>query len=402
MAVPPYDEAELVRWLYGAQRFGIKLGLENTQRLFSALGDPHRRVPCIHVAGTNGKGSVCAMLDACLREAGLRTGLYTSPHLVRFTERMRIDGTEIQFVDVTAGLARLREMVAAWERPPTFFEITTALAFDWFVREQCDVVVLETGMGGRLDSTNIVDPLASVITPIAMDHAQWLGDTIEQIAAEKAGIIKPGRPVISAPQTPAAGKVLALKAHELEASIHFVSEPWAGEIGLVGCHQRWNAAVAKAAIEASGLDVSDEALRRGLANVVWPGRFQRLHGRWILDGAHNPHAARALVATWEEEFGDLRVPILFGCLADKQPRELLEILLPIASEFHLVPVQNERGLDPKVVRDACAAPSTAHPRLDDALRALSQGPGPVLVTGSLFLIGEVIEALPADGMAARR
>jgi len=384
----------LLRWLYDAQRFGIKLGLENTLRLFSEVGDPHRRIPCIHVAGTNGKGSVCAMLAACLREAGHRTALYTSPHLVRFSERIQIDGKEIPGKSIAEGLERIRGIVRTSDHAPTFFEIATVLAFDWFAREGCDVAVIETGMGGRLDSTNVVDPLVSVITPVANDHAQWLGDTIEKIASEKAGIIKPHRPVVSAPQDPAVRDVLVRRAAAKEnAPLLFVDEPWLGEVGLAGNHQRWNAALAVAALSASGIPINPGQLARGLAGVSWPGRFQRLGNHWVLDGAHNPHAAETLVAAWHGEFGESRVPILFGCLDDKQPREIIATLEPIASEFHLVPVANVRGLDPGSMRGYCTVPATVHSSLKEALSRLAATTGPVLITGSLFLVGEVLEEL---------
>ncbi|MFM8364815.1 MAG: bifunctional folylpolyglutamate synthase/dihydrofolate synthase, partial [Verrucomicrobiota bacterium] len=193
---------EALDWLHGSQATGIKLGLENTHRLLAALDHPERKTKFLHVAGTNGKGSVCAMLDSVLRRAGFRTGLYTSPHLVDFRERVRVDGKMIPAEAVANGLSRLREAVRDWEHGPTFFELSTVLALDHFAREGCEIVVLETGMGGRLDSTNAVTPLVSTITPVDLDHREWLGDTIEKIAFEKAGIIKPGIPVVCSPQHP--------------------------------------------------------------------------------------------------------------------------------------------------------------------------------------------------------
>ncbi|MGA1130574.1 MAG: bifunctional folylpolyglutamate synthase/dihydrofolate synthase, partial [Chthoniobacterales bacterium] len=191
---------EALAWLYAAQTFGIKLGLENTRRLLSAIGDPQDRMSFIHVAGTNGKGSVCAMLDAVLREGGMRPGLYTSPHLVDFSERIRVGGAPIPDEAVAEGLSLLRASSADWDHQPTFFELATVLAAWWFDRSGVGVAIWETGMGGRLDATNVVTPLVSVIAPVGMDHQQWLGSTPAAIAAEKAGIIKPGIPVVSSPQ----------------------------------------------------------------------------------------------------------------------------------------------------------------------------------------------------------
>ena len=199
---------ESLSWLYGTQQVGIKLGLDNIRRLLGALGVEVERSRFLHVAGTNGKGSVCAMLDAICREAGFRTGLYTSPHLVTFHERIRLNGVMIPGEAVVAGLSRIRGLIAGWEMHPTFFEITTALALDYFQRENAELIVLETGLGGRMDATNVVRPAVSVITAIGLDHQAYLGSTLAEIAGEKAGIIKPGLPVVSAPQDREAEAVL--------------------------------------------------------------------------------------------------------------------------------------------------------------------------------------------------
>jgi hypothetical protein len=251
---------EALDWLNDSQFTGIKLGLDNTHRLLAAIGNPHQRLRFLHVAGTNGKGSVCAMLDSCLREAAHRTGLYTSPHLVDFRERIRVDGVKISEQETAHGLTRLREAAETWDHKPTFFELSTVLAFDHFERAGCDVVVLETGMGGRLDSTNVVAPLVSVITPIAIDHMAWLGDNIAKIAAEKAGIIKLGVPVISSPQQASAAEVLTAKALETASEIRFIDAPTDIPVALTGTHQLWNAAVAIAALDASGLHCPPEAI----------------------------------------------------------------------------------------------------------------------------------------------
>jgi len=285
---------EALDWLYASESIGIKLGLENTNRLLAACGHPERKTRFLHVAGTNGKGSTCAMLASILRRAGYRTGLYTSPHLKNFCERICVDGEMISREDLAAGISRLRDAVHDWDHDPTFFEISTVLALDHFARSGCDLVVLETGMGGRLDSTNAVSPLVSTITPIDMDHMQWLGDTLPKIAAEKAGIIKPGVPVVSAPQQPVAAEVLVHTAAERGSEIRFVSEPCLHPLALAGAHQKWNAALAVETLRASGLGISDAIIREGLLRTEWPARFQRVGERFVVDGAHNAHSSSAL------------------------------------------------------------------------------------------------------------
>lgn len=400
MTIPPVVlpetamESELP-WLYSTQMFGIKLGLKNINRLLAELGNPHHQLRCIHVAGTNGKGSVCAMLDAILREAGYTVGLYTSPHLVDFSERIRIQGLPIPGPDINAGLKKLREISSAWEHSPTFFEYATALALDWFAG-RCEVAVIETGMGGRLDATNVVNPMVSVITPIALDHMKWLGASHELIAAEKAGIIKEGRPTVSAAQKPEVCKVLREAAAARRSEITFVETPWEGNLSLCGFHQKHNAALAVEALAASGLEVSHAAITTGLANVYWPGRFQRVGDHWVLDGAHNPHSAGALTTTWRQEFGTLKVPVIFGCLSDKDVASLLATVESITSEFHFVPVANERTVSPDHLTSLTSLPSTAHSCPENAVKALSSAGSPVLITGSLFLVGEILPIITAS------
>jgi dihydrofolate synthase/folylpolyglutamate synthase len=384
---------EALAWLHGAQFTGIKLGLENTNQLLAAAGHPERGLRFLHVAGTNGKGSVCAMLDAALRAAGHRTGLYTSPHLVDFRERIRVDGVMIPREATTAGLSRLRHAVRDWDAQPTFFELATVLAIDHFARSACDVVILETGMGGRLDSTNAVLPCVSVITPIAMDHTAWLGDTLAKIAAEKAGIIKPRIPVVSAPQAPPAAAVLTQRAQACGSSIHFVDAPSPYPVALEGAHQRWNAALAEAAIHASALDCPPEAIARGLATVQWPARFQRVGERTIIDGAHNRHSAEALVSTWRTVFGATKAHLVFGALRDKDSPSMLQVLEEIASSFSFVPVKNERSADPAYFLKQTSLPARTFASLELALASTLENSAPVLVTGSLFLAGEALALL---------
>jgi dihydrofolate synthase / folylpolyglutamate synthase len=384
-----YEES--LGWLYSTQQFGIKLGLDNIRSLLEALGDPHEPLSFLHVAGTNGKGSVCAMLDAMLRAAGRKTGLYTSPHLVDFRERIRVGGKKIPPEAASHGLETLRQVTAGWDHSPSFFEFTTALAVQHFAESGCEFVVLETGMGGRLDATNAVTPVVSVITPIALDHTRWLGKTVAKVAWEKAGIIKPSVPVVSAPQDRTAAEVIAKRAKELGCSLTVAEAAWEGaELGLRGRHQRENAALAIASLRAAGLRISDDAIAEGLRGVRWPGRFQILGERFVLDGCHNPHAAEQLVVNWRDLFGTEQAEVIFGALADKDHPKMLQILAPITREFLLVPVRSERAANPENLASACPAPHRIFAAAKDALAA-SQGR--TLVTGSLFLVGEVLELL---------
>ena len=383
---------ESLAWLYSTQQFGIKLGLENIKRLLAALGSPETKFLSIHVAGTNGKGSVCVMMDSILRKAGRHCGLTTSPHLVDFCERIRVNGEMIPRSAVADGLTRIREISAGWEHSPTFFEINIALAFDWFARTDCEIAVVETGMGGRLDATNVLRPLVSVITPIALDHTQWLGSTLAAIAGEKAGIIKEGIPVVSAPQEIEAHEVLQKTAEARSAAIHFVTEPVLGVApGIPGDHQLWNAALAVKALEVAGVFPSQDLIREGIEKVFWPGRFQIVNDRFVLDGAHNIHAARALCETWRARFGDSKPTIIFGVLRDKEFGSILDLLSTLSAQFIYVPVRSERSLPPEEL--ASLHPGRICPSLQEALAAVADSEGPVLITGSLFLVGEALRFL---------
>jgi dihydrofolate synthase/folylpolyglutamate synthase len=407
-------------WLNSTQFFGIKLGLDNTRRLLGHLGNPERRLRIIHVAGTNGKGSVCAMLDSVFRAADLKSGLYTSPHLCDFRERVLVNGTMIPRDSAAGILTRLHDFCRDWPHSPTFFEIATALALAYFASENCDVAILETGMGGTLDATNAVTPVVSVITPIAMDHAEWLGNSISKIAAEKAGIIKPGIPVVSAPQTAAAAEVLRARAEECGSPLTFVEQPYEGEVGLDGDHQKWNAALAVSAMEISGpsaihtehapsllvppqngstnsrltsSSIPEATIKAGLRDVHWPARFQRIGDRIILDGAHNPHAAGALVQAWRKHFGPQNPTIIFGAMKDKDYREMLAVLSTIASSFRFVPVSSPRSSDPVELAKATQRPSQICPTPAAAINSALEDAAPILITGSLFLAGEALDLL---------
>ncbi len=413
-----YDEA--VAWLYSTQEVGIKLGLESFRRVVEALGleswlaapdhpkppnheeAPKRRV-VFHIAGTNGKGSVCALLDALCREAGYRTGLFTSPHLITYRERIRLDGVMIPEAEVARLLARIRTVTETRGMSPTFFEITTALALLWFEESGAEVVVLETGLGGRLDSTNVVLPTVSVLTPISLDHHQYLGNTLEAVAGEKAGIIKAGHPVLSARQQPSAARVIAEKSHVMAAPLAWALEPVAEEVALYGSHQKLNASLALAAIGAAELKLAPEVIRAALSRVSWPGRFQRItkpgQPEWVIDGAHNEAAAERLVATWREVFGEEKPVIILGALADKEIAAICRKFAPLGPDFIVAPVRNNRSCPPEtlatILREVapevhCTVCETLEAALDQANTQAAAEGRRVLVTGSFFLVGQVL------------
>jgi dihydrofolate synthase / folylpolyglutamate synthase len=398
-ARPSSDYQEALAWLYGTQRFGIKLGLENVQRLLRELNVPGKDQRIIHVAGTNGKGSVCAMIDSICRAANLRTGLFTSPHLMTYRERIRINGEMIAPDEVARGLSALREIIREWDPHPTFFEITTALALDHFKKKECEVIVLETGLGGRLDATNAFLPVVSVITPIGYDHERWLGNTIESIAAEKAGIIKPHVPVVSAKQEEAAETVIRSRAAECEAPLEFVNWPYvASSVRLAGEHQRQNAAIAVAALRSGGVAASEDAIHRGLAHIDWPARFQRWDERTLIDGAHNPAGAQVLTQTWREQFNDERATIILAVLSEKNVAGICRALAPIAERFILPSIRTERALSPNELIPPLSAitpslPYSTTPSFSDALALARATPERILITGSLHFAGEALATL---------
>ena len=382
---------EAIRWLYSTQASGVKLGLENVRLLLEALGNPQQQLTCIHIAGTNGKGSVSAMLDSVARAAGLRTGLYTSPHLVRFNERIQVSGQPITDDGVLDGLNVIREAIARSGCIPTFFELTTALGFLHFSTQRVDLAIMETGLGGRLDATNLITPLVSVLTSIDLDHQKILGDSRAKIAREKAGIIKPGVPVVSIAQTADVREVIDEVAASLNSRVTYITEPIADlQIGLAGSHQRLNAAVVRDALAVAQLGISPDALKTGLKSVFWPGRFQTLGDRVTIDGAHNLAASERLVQTWRECYPGSSPTIVFGGLRDKELDKMLSALAPIAARFFLVPLNNPRGENPASIRLPAGISSTVFPGVQEAVEAAYKLAEPILVTGSLFLVGEVL------------
>jgi dihydrofolate synthase/folylpolyglutamate synthase len=418
---------ETIQFLYGLRLFGAKFGLENTFQLAALAGNPQARLRFIHVAGTNGKGSTCAMLESIYRAAGLRVGLFTSPHLVSFRERIQVNRQLISESEVVRLAGELQPLLPQFptDHHPTFFEFVTVMALKFFAEQACELVIWETGLGGRLDATNIVTPLVSVITNIAFDHQQWLGDTLAAIAAEKAGIIKPGVPVLTTTDHPEALAVIEQIAREKNAPLTLVGAgrnlPQSTEVsavlsrgtatlGLAGDHQKVNAALALATVGRlqPQLPVTAEAIRAGLTSVNWPGRLQRIEmpeGRvMVLDGAHNAAGARALRAALEKDFAGVRPLLIFGALADKKWLEICGILAPVAAMVFTVPVASERTA---AAGDLAAAFRTANPPLEvvaaanlaAALSACQYEPY-IVITGSLYLVGEALERLgwsPAGG-----
>jgi dihydrofolate synthase/folylpolyglutamate synthase len=398
--------------------FGFKPGLETPRKLAEVAGSPQDRLRFIHVAGTNGKGSTCAFLESIYRAAGLRVGLFTSPHLVSFRERIQINRTLIPEADVARLAKELCSDIGGQPGTallrPTFFEFVTVMALRWFAEQHCDSVIWETGLGGRLDATNIVTPLASVITNIAFDHTQWLGDTLAKIAAEKAGIIKPGVPVIISVDAPEALEIIRQRAAELAAPLAIVNgaAPASSsycKLGLRGGHQQVNAALAVATARALQpvLPVSESAIQRGLETVWWPGRFQveRTAGgqTLVFDGAHNPAGAAALRAALAAEFPAHEPALVIGVLADKDWREVTRALAPLARRIYAVPVRSQRTLASETLAAACRelnpqAQVQACPSLAEALQHCATAPF-VVITGSLYLVGEALERLGFAGEA---
>lgn len=418
--------------------------LERMRALLALLGNPQQRYPCLHLAGTKGKGSVSALCANVLRVAGYRTGFYTSPHLHDFRERIQLDGEHIAADELVDGVTRLRELAPQVDGITTF-ELTTALAYDYFARRNVDIAVIEVGLGGRLDATNVITPLISVITSLSYDHTDLLGHTLTQIAGEKAGIIKPGVPVISSPQQPEALAVLEKVAAERGAPFILVGRHWhfrllahdldgqtfeiwsererlqlaahrarglpgqwrppALFLPLLGAHQVENAATAYAALRTlrAFLPLSLDAVREGFATVRWPGRFEILRRApyLVADGAHNADSARRLVAALDDYFPGRRVHLIFGASADKDIDGMLEALLPRATTVICAQAEHPRAVEPgellaHVTHKAQAlglAPAveavTPVPRALARAFELAQADDVIVACGSLFIVAEV-------------
>jgi dihydrofolate synthase / folylpolyglutamate synthase len=403
--------AETIDYLYSLRVFGAKFGLSNTLKLADLSGNPHQKLRFIHVAGTNGKGSTCAMLDSIYRAAGLRVGLFTSPHLVAFGERIQVNRQNISEADIVRQVTEMKPLLAQFseDHHPTFFEVVTVMALRYFAEQHCDLVIWETGLGGRLDATNIVTPLASVITNIQFDHQKWLGFTLPEIAREKAGIIKPRVPVITATDEPAALEVIEAVAKQNESPLAIVTKADATKppldrvkLSLTGEHQRLNAAVAVATVRAvNSLPVPEKTIVDGLSTVQWPGRLQLLKrpagGEVLLDGAHNIAGANALRDALAKNFEKRKITLVLGILADKDWREICQLLAPTAERIILVSVNTDRTASAQELAEVCAAANEragveVQSSISDALAATATSDLTV-VTGSLYLVGEALEAL---------
>ena len=387
--------SEAIDWIYSTQNFGIKLGLDtSTELLAQFLAFPKHDTKVIHVAGTNGKGSTCALIDSLARSQGLRVGLFTSPHLVDFRERFRVNGEMISEETTAKYLTEIKELVENWEHHPTFFEIALALGMKFFREINCELIVLETGMGGRLDATTAVPADLCVLTPIGMDHSEWLGETLAEVAGEKAGIIVSEAPVISAVQEKAASRAIAVQANRMRAPLTVVTEPVLSySVGLAGAHQRENAALALEALHELGIEMRYDSVRDGLANVVWPGRFEVLSTSplIVLDGAHNSHAAHVLVRTWKENYGDLKPTVIFGATERKDLGEVIEALAEIAGKFIFSPIDSSRSIQFSDLLDLKALDKDnidEAKNMCDAFKVAEGEKLPILITGSLYLLGE--------------
>ncbi len=429
-----------LEYLFGLEFHGHKLGLDNIRVITEALGRPQDACPSVVVAGTNGKGSVCAMVSAALRAAGYRTGCYTSPHLVRVEERFAIDGAPVAAAELEAVVEDLRALCGrlqadgSLQATPTFFEVATAAAFEIFRRRRVEVAVLEVGMGGRLDATSVATPLAGAITNIALDHQQYLGDTLEAIAREKAGIAKPGMRIVCGERAAGPRRVIeavcagrgarvvdaaagaAVDASTADGTTMVTIRTPAGAYGpltpgLAGRHQWQNALVAVRLLEelaAAGLGVPARAIACGVRDARWPGRldWRRLPGgrRVLLDAAHNEAGAAALAAYLREAVAGGCQPLVFGAMRDKDRGAMLRHLLPCASRVVLTAPPTPRAADPDAIRAEVLAidPGADAMVVRDPGAALdaawSAGPS-ITVAGSIFLLGAVLPVLESRGAA---
>ncbi len=404
-----------LQYLFGLEQFGIKFGLENIAAIVARLGHPERTFKSVHIAGTNGKGSVTAMVDAALRAAGHRSARYTSPHLVDLSERFVVDGRPIDRDRLVTAVADVRDAIdglradGGLEVQPTFFEVTTAVAFELFRRAGVEVAVLEVGLGGRLDATNVVMPIATAIVSIGFDHQAYLGETLREIAFEKAGIIKANVPVVVGALDRAALDPIAAVALERHAELvqTAASDVDGFPVGLAGTHQRGNAAVALrllTILDGLGVAVPASAIADGLAHADWPGRLDRRRlpdGREaLLDAAHNPAGAAAL-ASYLHEQGEARPPLVFAAMRDKDVAGMFAALLPSVGHLVLTRASNPRSADPASLAELAHALApelsvTIEPSLDQALAIAWRLSRRIVVAGSIFLLGDVLKRLSAS------
>ncbi|MBI4688585.1 MAG: bifunctional folylpolyglutamate synthase/dihydrofolate synthase [Nitrospirae bacterium] len=433
---------ESIDYLYSLQRHGIKLGLQNTLKLMDILGRPDKSFHSVHIAGTNGKGSTSAIIAGILKESGFKTGLFTSPHFVSFTERIRINGVPISEYDVISLTSYIRNAAADTEIKPTFFEVVTAMAFYYFMREKVDWVVVETGMGGRLDATNVLSPEVSVITNIGLDHTEFLGKSITEIASEKAGIIKTGAPVVTAAVQPEVLNIINEAANSRGASLHLYGRDFEGSLSemdishikfnykgynnydnlklkLTGKHQVYNASLAVRVCEIlmqRGIQISEDAIYNGLSKLHFEGRLETASQKpyIILDGAHNPKAAETLSASLKELCPGKEIILVTGIMKDKDMEGILKPLADISSTIILTRPHGERAAEPEMLMECVENlqkdRSKPMPELiikesvSDAVelsKALWHEKAIILITGSFYTTGEAKEALGYKGVFSK-
>jgi len=419
MAQDAYQQS--LDYLYGLEKFGMIFGLTQAERILNAIGDPHKEVQVIHIGGTNGKGSTAAMMSSILQKEGYRVGLYTSPHLIRFTERIKVNGKEIEEEEVAALTGWMRkEIEAAGILPPfTFFDFTTAMALHYFKQKLVDLAILEVGLGGRLDSTNVVDPLIAIITNIAKDHEEYLGKSILKIAREKAGIIKKGRPLITAVTQPHVLRLFSKVCQGKESPYFRVGKEfryvraedgdfdyeglnrklWSIHLNLKGFHQVINATTALGAMEVLedlGYRVSTYAMIDGLKEVDWPGRLEMVSSspRVILDGAHNPAGALVLKESLEKEFQYQNLILLIGIMKDKDIPSMFHLLAPLAHHIILTKPHTDRATAPSLLKKALGQNGKKAEIAEDLTEAIERGlsltrkDDLLCITGSLYTVGE--------------
>jgi len=415
------DYQHSLDYLYSLEKFGMIFGLEKVKAILEAIGNPHHEIQTIHIGGTNGKGSTAAMMASVLQQEGYHVGLYTSPHLIRFTERIKVDGKEIDQEEVAELTEWIRQRIeASGVTPPfTFFDFTTAMAILYFKQKRVDLAILEVGLGGRLDSTNVVDPLLSIITNVSKDHEEVLGRTLQKIAYEKAGIIKQGRPLVTATSQPSILRIFSRICKEKGSPFYRVGKEfsyipcegghfhyqglhrkfWDLTVNLHGSHQILNAVTALGALEVLdelGYLVSNEAMITGLTKVEWPGRLEMVCSspRVFLDGAHNPAGAHVLKESLQKEFKYNRLILIIGIMKDKNYKSILQTLAPIADHLILTQPNNPRAASPVLLQKSLERNGEKAEIVEGVQRAIDRGLSMassedlLCITGSLYTVGE--------------
>lgn len=415
---------EALEYIHGVSWLGSKLGLSRTRELLAKLGNPQDGLKFIHVAGTNGKGSVCSMLASVLTEAGFKTGLYTSPYILKFNERMQINGCPISDSELAEITEYVKPFAESMQDHPTEFELVTAIGFEYFKRHDCEFVVLEVGMGGELDSTNVIkNPILAIITEIGLDHVRELGGSLEKIAQAKAGIVKDGCAVLSYNTNPVSASVIETVCGERGASLitpnfsgirdvrptgEGISFCYGGycnlEVAFNADYQSRNASAVVEAVKilrGQGIFISDEALRTGLKKVRWPARFERLSEKpvFVFDGGHNPNGVAAARESFEFKYPSVKPVVLLGIMADKNYGEVIDLLIPLAESFVAVKPQNPRALDANALCTEISARGgvcVSAGSVEDGVKLACENAGEngiVFALGSLYMYGEIVEAM---------